>query len=43
MYGLTSYGVTERRTVLTLVVRVVAAVVIGRRVRCGRTGPTPTL
>ncbi len=29
MYGLTSYGVTERRTVLTLVLRVVAAVVIG--------------
>jgi hypothetical protein len=29
MYGLTSYGLTERRTVLTLVVRVVAAVVIG--------------
>ncbi len=29
IYGLTSYGVTERRTVLTLVLRVVAAVVIG--------------
>ena len=35
IYGLTSYGVTERRTVITLLLRVVAAVVIGAAVGLG--------
>ena len=34
-YGFTSYGVTQRRTVLTLVLRAVAAVVIGAAVGLG--------
>ena len=35
IYGLTSYGVTQRRKVLTLVVRALAAVVIGAAVGLG--------